>query len=84
MECVITGCALLQDGQWVSGDLFRHGDTFVFNGNIDENNQPAWQGGAPFYERQFKLTDWFERRGVFVFHSDDVSFNVHCLQYMKI
>lgn len=90
LQCVVTGCAVIVNDRWVAGDLFQQGETFIFNGNweIEELSnypEPAWQTGEPFYPRQINLTGhhYWERRAVFVFSENDVTFNLAILEYMK-
>jgi hypothetical protein len=85
MHCVITGCALVdpESGDWVSGDLFQNGETFIFNGNFDPETQgPAWQNGKPFYSKQVAPTDYFQRRGVFAFTTQAANLNDEANKYI--
>ena len=83
IQCVITGCALIQDDKWVSGDLFKAGDdVYIFNAN-NENGVPIWCDGDPFYSRTITPSDWWERRGVFIIEEKHAKFNLSALEYME-
>jgi hypothetical protein len=84
MQCVITGCALVDGDRWLAGDLYKDGETYVFNGNVTEGGEPNWQPGPPFYKRQFYLRDWWERRGIWVFNIRQVEFNSAARNYMTL
>ncbi len=86
-ECVITGCSLVRGNRYLSGDLFCVGaNMYAFNGNYS-NGTVAWQNDF-CYEKSFQFqpenSGFWERRGVFVFHSTDVWFNKAALEYMGV
>lgn len=88
-ECVITGCSLLVCGTWVNGDLFKMGDTYIFNGNANASGHPQWQtkdmAGNHQYSKTVNITarESWERKGVFVFHETQCQFNKAALEYME-
>jgi hypothetical protein len=83
LHCIITGCALLSDGQWVAGDLFDAGEFYVFNGNVNSRTMgPDWFPMPPYYEKTLSPDDWFERRSVFVIHKTKANLNQAAFDYI--
>ena len=83
IQCVITGCALVVAGDgWVAGDLFDGGSSWVFCGNVS-NNQPQWLPIADLhYSKQLRPRDWFEKRGVFIIDKSEANLNEAALEYI--
>jgi hypothetical protein len=82
--CIITGCALIHhNGMWVSGDLFLDGTTMIFNANVAEDNEPVWFIGQPFYSKTVTPSNWWERRGVFVFSEHVANLNSEAREYIR-
>jgi hypothetical protein len=83
-ECVITGCALVaqNEGKWMWGDLHRIGDSFVLNGS----SLAPWEYGdlpnASLKTVYVDSNEYFERRGVAVFHKDAATFNDAAKEHM--
>jgi hypothetical protein len=84
MQCIITGCALLADAGWISGDLHQEGEVYVFVGNVNSEGHARWfyDGSVPFYTRRMRPDDFFERRGVFVFPKSRANLNREALAYI--
>jgi hypothetical protein len=87
-RCVITGCALIVDNEWVAGDLFDAGTHWVFNGNVDLPDRslpPRWM---PMSEAHYKKTlsplDWWEKRGVFFIDKAVANLNEAALAYIGV
>ena len=94
-ECIITGCALVdQSGgseRAVHGDLYRAGDTFIFNAVLNDKGEAAWRyDGA---DRNDSLAgdrrtayihagEFFERRGVIVFSKQQAMLNAAALKHI--
>lgn len=87
MQCIITGCAFLEYGpgsRWVAGDLFSTEDgTWVFNGNMDPNQQPAWIEGTPHYTKQVWAERYWDKRGVIVIESEHLQMSSSAAEYIK-
>lgn len=86
-ECVITGCALVKDDgrAWAWGDLHRLADCFIFNAVL-EDGQAKWHY-TPFPDDGRKAmvmqseAQYFERRGVIVFHRSQCTPNMAAAVY---
>jgi hypothetical protein len=90
----ITGIVLFVGDEAFNADLFQQGETYIFNAN-QHNVSDQYEGtlGRSYTERtgvkfarilEGERSDtWFDRRGVFVVHQDDVRFSVEALEYME-
>jgi hypothetical protein len=85
MQCVITGCALIDGNRWIAGDLFDAGAYWVFNGNYDhETRQSEWNSGEPHYGKRITLDGrWMEKRGIFFLPKDDTQLNQAAIDYIS-
>ena len=83
LQCVITGCSLFAPefcGNHLNGDLFRLGDTYIFNAN-----QILMAPDEYAYPRQVTLGDegtYFNKRYILVFRADQATFNDEAAEYM--
>lgn len=84
IQCIITGCALVNDGRWVAGDLFDAGSHYVFNGNMDrETSAPEWLHiNSLHYNKRLEPSGWFEKRGVFVINKVHANLNEAACEYI--
>lgn len=87
IQCVITGCALIEGNRWVAGDLFDAGSVYIFNGNIHLDRpstaQPLWLPiESAHYSKTLAPDDWFEKRGVFVIEKSKANLNDAASQYV--
>lgn len=90
MKCLITGCALIREGDdaVVWGDLFEVGDTYVFNACLN-HGEAAWQfypdNNVPLHIKSLTCDDrqFFERRGVIVVAKANASLNQAAKDYIK-
>jgi len=91
MQCVITGCTLIiypdhegMNPAGVNGDLFAlDGEYFVFNANVAIARPIELQRKDYWYEKTFTLENFWERRGVYIFHQEDVEFNQAALDHLE-
>lgn len=83
-ECMITGCVLIHpDGDVAyNGDLFEQGDTYIVNCNEESAHTPDEHPGKGV--KWIRPTgDYWHRRGVWVFKTEDAYHSVAALEYMK-
>lgn len=86
VQCVITGCALVVDNNFVWGDLFEVDGVWVFNGAYDKEG-PAWRNIRYLAPEDKALVvhsgdHYFERRSVFVVPCTNAHLNKLALQYV--
>lgn len=82
-KCVITGVTLIHPDGHVCyvADLFEQGDTYIVNCNEGSARTPP-----ETFDRATKWVrpngDYWERRGVWVFKTDDTDHSISALEYM--
>lgn len=87
-ECLITGCALVDDrGQrWTWGDLHRVGDTWVFN-SVLRDSETAWRCDVLDDKSRRRILivkgPFFERRGVIVIAGEAAYLNDVAKEYLE-
>lgn len=86
-KCVITGCAVVRDGQWAAADLFEIGEFWLVNVCYTDEGV-AWnslQHQPPHYSNIITIIEgclFWERRAVFVVHKSCAVLNQAAIDYM--
>lgn len=64
--CLITGCDFLDlvQNRWVHGDLFRVGDTYIFNPVKDRWMNPLWHYQSEPSKMLVKSDEYVEIAGI--------------------
>lgn len=87
--CLITGCDLVDQAhnRWCHGDLFRWGDSWVFNACLNADNflGPNWntsnEGRKP-HPNHILVKSYWQRRGVFVIALTDGYLSASAADYI--
>lgn len=85
--CLITGCALVIEGNSLWGDLHEEQDCYIFNGVL-KGGEALWQYGdtpPPAIKQIVWTGGWapFERRGVVILPKKLCELNQAAKDYLK-